>query len=153
MFQKGIAAVLSLFLLCSCAAPQPKAADADLFHAITETLRTHIDVNEENTKDLVIKLLQLDADKTVDAYAAFEGGESLKAAIVIESADEESALEASESLQYYRSTLQNLASQYSPDQAALVDDAYIHTSGVMSILVISEDIPQIKSELADVLPH
>jgi hypothetical protein len=151
MIQRTVTVFVSLILfLAGCSAPV-SAPEPDRFEAAVKTLSSSVPEQNTESKDLVVRLLSLNGERVRDAWAAFEGGDSANGMIVVQSADEDAALEASSAMEYYLTTLKNSAEQYHPEQVPILEDAYLYTNGDLSILVISDRLPELKQDLAQAL--
>ncbi len=117
----------------------------DIFSTLTEAF-PGVDLQ---SGDLVIKLLGVDPDSVLSCNAAFakDGGPGM--VIVLETKDEDAALNASERMNYYLTTLQNSAAQYSPSDVAVLKNGYVYTSGPYAVLYVGEDVDAAKKELAE----
>ena len=151
MIQRNITAIVSLILLlCGCSAPV-SVPDTDRFQSAVEALSSAVPSGKSESRELVIRLLSLKEDSVTDAWAAFEGGDSPNGMVVVRSVDEDAALEAASAMEYYLTTLKNSAEQYHPEQVPVLEDAWLYSNGDLSILVISDRIPELKQDLAQAL--
>ena len=150
MFRRIIISFISFFLLAGCgqdtAAVSKTIESADDLKAI---LASHLNQSKEESANVLISLLHLDPESVIDAKAVFEEGNTGKMAIVILSKDSDTALETSDQLNYYLTTLKNSAAQYNPEALELINNGYIYTKDNVSVLVISDDISSVKTDLAN----
>ena len=150
MFRRIIISFISFFLLTGCgqdtAAVSKTIESADDLKAI---LASHLNQSKEESANVLISLLHLDPESIVDAKAVFEEGNTGKMAIVILSKDSDTALETSDQLNYYLTTLKNSAAQYNPEALELINNGYIYTKDNVSVLVISDDMSSVKTDLAN----
>ena len=151
MFRRIMISFLSLVLLAACgqssASLSPSnTASAD---ALLEILASHLNDPKEEPANVLINLLHLDKDAITDVKATFEEGDTGRLASVVVAKDNETALEVSDQLNYYLTTLQNSAAQYNPEALERIRNGYIYTRDNVSVLVISDDIADVKSDIAN----
>ncbi len=120
--------------------------------SIAETLLEQYSGNmEAEDKELLVKLLNLDEDTVVDAMGYYDAESAEKMMIIIESTDEDTALDNTEKMEYYLNTVKDAASMYSPEQVELLNEAYITTHGNYSVLITSDDQNAAKKAVASQL--
>ncbi len=136
----------SILLLCGCGTTSSASdlSGEQIYQALTAVMPDL----EPQDKTIVVKLLGLDPSSLSNAYAAFEKNGGPQLLIVLESTDEDAALAAAERMNYYLSSLQNSAAQYTPEQSELLNNGYVYTNGVYSIMAVSDSLDQAKKELA-----
>ncbi len=150
MFRRIMISFITVLMLAGCGQDTASVAKAiESADDLEQMLASHLGSSTEETANVLISLLHLNPDSVVDAKAVFEEGDTGRMAIVIVSKDNDTALETSDQLNYYLTTLKNSAAQYNPDALKLINDGYIYTKDNVSILVISDDLSAIKSELAN----
>lgn len=148
-----LAIILTLsFLIAGCGTDTSSGSAAsvsaeDLFNTLSEKLQT-VDLQ---SGDLVVKLLGVDPDSVVSCNAAFakDGGPGM--VIVLEGKDADSALKASERMNYYLTTLQNSAAQYAPADLEILNKGYVYTKDNYAVLYVGESVEDVKKDLAKLL--
>ena len=150
MFRRIMICLSAMLVMCGCSATSASAVNAGnaSIGDLASLLEQHISVTEEEPKDVIVNLLRLDSDSIVDARAALEEGDSGRMVIIIEAKDNETALEVSDKLNYYLTTLQNSAAQYNPEALERINNGYIYTKDNITLLVISDDIADVKADVA-----
>ena len=147
---KRIFSILCTVLLMFSTACGADTAEAEPVNAETvyRSLSDHMENVSPHSSELTARLIGLQEEDIIDAYSSFASDQGAQLLVVVETVDEATALKASERLNYYLATLQNSASQYAPDQLALLNEGYIYTNDNIAVLIVSPTASEAKQELA-----
>lgn len=153
MFKKGLLILLSGLLLSACASGETSssASTSKDFETVSSALYEAFgEEGEAQDSSTVCKLLNLDEDQIENAVAYYSSVDSSNFLILVES-DESYTDEVSGSLSYYLDTLKSSASQYTPEQAERLEEAWSNTYGTYNILVLTNNMGDFKKEAASIL--
>ena len=94
---------------------------------------------EQQDADTVKKLLNVDDDTVTDVIAYFGKDNPDDILIVLGSKGSDEAMKANDALNYYLDSLKSSASLYSKEQLEQLDNAYVSTKDVFSVMIVAED--------------
>lgn len=94
---------------------------------------------EQQDAATVKKLLNIDDDTGTDVIAYFGKGNPDDILIVLGSKDSDEAMKANDALNYYLDSQKSSASLYSKEQLEQLDNAYVSTKDVFSVMIVAED--------------
>lgn len=159
MRKQLLAFITAAALLAGCGSKEqntvPEKAAADIqvsASSIADSLLEQFTGKmEPEDRELLVKLMNLDPETVVDAKGYYDPEAPEMMMIIVESADENAALDNTEKMEYYLNTVKDAASMYSPEQVQILEDAYITTRGSYSVLITSEDQNAAKKAVASQL--
>lgn len=141
--RKLIAGIACLLLLTGCGESKIASVSGGVMNAgaIASELLPVFDGEdmEQQDADTVRKLLSIDENDAADVVAYFGKDNPDDILIVLGSSDNDEAMKANDALNYYLDSLKSSASLYSKEQLEQLDNAYVSTKDVFSVMIVAED--------------